>query len=331
MIRDIDNILAKYFSGEASAADLQQLDDWLAQSDANEFYFDEMTMLFEKTAMVSPSHRPDTSGALSKFEQYMQTSAEEKAEIKEEIGKTKTIRPRFYMQIAAVFILLVGVSVFLYLYRSPDESNVIQITAQASEINHLMPDSSHILLAENSEIIYEKDYGNKTKDIELTGKASFDVGSYGEGNLKITAGETFIKDIGTVFTVDAYPASPEITVSVEEGKVLFYSANNKGLELGAGETGIYNRSTKMFEKKIVGNKLAPDMIIFNATPLDEVVSVLNKKFNTAIKITDNNLNKLQITVSFAASDSIDNILQIIAETLLLKIQTEDNNYKIYPR
>mgnify|MGYP003623844449 FL=1 len=67
MIRDIDNILAKYFSGEASAADLQQLDDLVAQSDANEFYFDEMTMLFEKTAMVSPSHRPDTSGALSKF------------------------------------------------------------------------------------------------------------------------------------------------------------------------------------------------------------------------------------------------------------------------
>lgn len=329
MNTDIDILLAKYFSGEASVEDLSRLDDWLAQSQANEEYFDQMTQLYEKTAFIEPSQNPNITKAWNIFEQHIANEEREKGQ--EEVSPKKirrSIKP-LYLQIAAAFAVLISVSLF-FLFRQGDDT--IQVVATNTVINHTMPDNSKVQLAENSTITYDADYGKGERAISLKGKATFEIEGEGDGKMLVHADEVIIEDIGTVFTVDAQPDKSHITVSVKSGKVLFYTLIDEGLALEAGEAGTFNKKTKAFEKLvsndiITGSKRNP--IIFNATPLPEAINILNQNFGTTIVISDSKLNSKLITVNFDPDEDIGQILQIIAETLELNIKYQNGIYTLY--
>ena len=47
MNNEIDIILARYFSGEATEKELQELDIWLSKSNENEELFHQMCLLYQ--------------------------------------------------------------------------------------------------------------------------------------------------------------------------------------------------------------------------------------------------------------------------------------------
>lgn len=321
---DIDILLAKYFSGEASVKELDMLDDWLAESTENESYFDQLTSLYEKSAQVTSPYRVDTSKALDKFEQYMQQSAPLQRNDK---VKTSNRKISIYLQIAAAIAVLIAAALF-FMQTKEDESS-IHIASAETPIEHLMPDNSVILLSQNTSITYNQSYGEDNKSISLEGKASFDIGEKGSGRMRVSVGETFIEDIGTVFTVDGYEDNQYISVNVEDGIVLFYTADNSGLNLYEGETGYFNKSNKQFSKHVGGKNVGYDQIIFEATPLNKVIERLSQQFNVTITLADSSLGSKQITVSFRESEGVEHILQIVAETLLLNFQYQNGEYILF--
>lgn len=330
MNTDIDILLAKYFSGEASAIELERLDDWLAQSQANEDYFEQMSLLFQKTVRYDiPSHQPDVNKAWAMFEQHIQNedkNTEQQTLYAQPKSRKRSLR--LFVQIAAVFIAFVAVSLFFYSRQAGNQN--VQVASAGVDIEHTLPDNTVVYLSANSEIAYNNDYGKTNRTINLKGKGRFDVTDDGtnKGKLLINADDVIIEDIGTVFTVDAYTYNTQITVNVESGKVLFYTADNAGLELEAGETGHYDKLTRMFEKQ--KHTSGKSMIVFDATPLSAVVAELSNRFGVSIHLQDNSLASRQITVSFDADDDIEEILQIIAETLQLTIHiTIDNKGEVY--
>ncbi len=321
---DIDILLAKYFSGEASAKELSMLEDWLAESDENQAYLDQMTFAYEKSAQVTPPRKVDTTKASGIFEQHMQQS---------DANKTKTpireIKIRRYIQVAAVAVILIAVSVFFLLQNKEDNSS-IYIASTENILEHVMPDSSIVLLGKNSSISYNQDYGIESKLVTLTGKASFDISDKSNEKLIVSVGKTFIKDIGTVFTVDGYADNDYISVSVERGIILFYTAENSGLNLYEGETGYYNNVTRQFSKQVEGKMVEYDQIVFDATPLYKVVERLSQQFDIAIMLANDSLSNKQITVSFSQDEGVNHILQIVAETLRLNLQYENGVFILSP-
>lgn len=322
---DIDILLAKYFGGEASADELTALDNWLAQSDENQLYFDEITVLFEKMSGVIPTREPDTAKALAKFEQYMQQHNTVVHDIKPAPHRRKTIS--LLLRIAAVLVIVVGLSAVIYTYTANNGlGDTIKVVASASPLQYVMPDSSMVTLSENSEISYNRDNKSGEMKISLKGKAAFDVSPQSSGKVIVSAGGTFIKDIGTIFTVEAYTNSTDILVTVQNGKVLFYTEDNKGVDLEEGEVGLFNKNTKLFDKRAVSTDINNPLIVFDATPLYEVVQTLQQKYNVVIKIADVVVANRQITVMFDENDNINDILQIIAETLTIKVHKANGVY-----
>lgn len=321
MNTDIDIVLAKYFSGEASAEELRILDSWLAESEANELYFEEMTMVFENAAPTDSYQKADTARALATFEQYMQRSGSGKVAAKPKAKKRNLSK---YFQVAAIFILLVATSVFLYVVSS-NNANPVNIAATDSTVEHILPDNSVVVLAENSSITYSEEPASKGMVVTLVGKASFDVAPEANGKLTVYADEVIIKDIGTVFSVNAYADSPSISVEVESGIVHFYSSFDKGIELYEGELGLYDRTTKQFRKQTAGNE-ASLPLIFDAAPLGDVVNMLSQRFGVPVKLASPDLNNMQITVTFDESQNIDLIVRIVAETLQLNVIKDNNMY-----
>lgn len=327
---NIDILLAKYFSGEASTKELSMLEDWIAESEENQAYFDEMTLAFEKSAQTTPPRAADTAKALSMFEQHLQQSEQPTEQNKSAKNAAKKIAFRRYMQVAAAAIIFVAAASVFFFSQKNEDGKQIYIASTESAIQHTMPDSSNILLSQNSSIRYNQDYSNENKQISLAGKASFDVKNKSGDKLIVSVGETFIKDIGTIFTVDGYEESPYISVSVEDGIVLFYTAGDSGISLYEGETGYFDKATKQFSKQVDGREVGHSQIVFDATPLRKARERLSQQFNVAVMFADSSIGDKQITVSFNANDGIEHILQVIAETLRIAIQYQDGAYILSP-
>ena len=357
----IDILLARYFSGEANADELRQLDVWLSESDKNEIYFNQMTSLYQKTRITTPVPQPNVQKALSQFKEYINKSSK--------IGTQKSTRRNVLIYGLAVASIALLVGVFFVLDFSPSDD--IYLKAETKNTQYILSENTEIMLFEGSQIQYNK---NNKCEIILIGKAHFSVNSKAGKSVLVQAGETFIKDIGTEFTVTAHNPEEEITVEVQQGKVLFYTSVDSGISLAENETGRYDAKTKQFsyilkqistsqiipsedadlqetfptdeqrqeqelsensnpkelksEKKNEPTITADGNLEFNSAYLYEVIDILKNRYHVDIVFENNSMRKMRINVSFNPNESIDNILNIIAETLSIQISKHGAVYII---
>ncbi|MDO9152567.1 MAG: FecR domain-containing protein [Paludibacter sp.] len=320
-----DNLLARYFGGNASEQDMQVLEQWISTSSDNQVYFDQLTNLYAKLGGTdSNTPKPNTDRAKKLFMAYMSKQNNNQRKIVLDTAH-KPIFKRWMVQAASVaLIFTLSFSAWL-IYTS--EQDVVLATGMNLK-QEILPDQTQIELSRNSKITYSSNYGKKSRNIRLEGKASFIVGHKGKGTLLISANETFIEDIGTVFSISAYPDSVEVTVNVREGKVHFFTNKNKGIIISANETGIYNKQTKDFTVLKSRNDTTQVNIIhieFNGVILSEAIKTLNKQYGIVIKFEEPDIGERKITVNFDG-ENVDMILRIIAETLDLNVKKVNDGY-----
>lgn len=313
MTDKVDILLSRYFSGEATESELQQLDNWLAESEENEAYFDRMTALYQQTALMPSMPELDVTKALSDFNKYMNNNGES-------VKKRRfRISPVFRIAAASV-VLLLGIFTFYMLY---EPVKVVNLVAENSAEEYSLFEDASVVLEPNSKIRY---FSDKENELELSGKATFTVEPKQERKLLVQAGATFIKDIGTVFTVTAHNPHDPVMVEVFEGEVQFYTGENEGIIVSMNETAIYDPATKQFTFITMEETL--DEITFVATPLREVAEILSSRYGVNIRIWSRSLENMQISVSFDKYESIEIILEIVAETLGLNISKDANGFVI---
>lgn len=325
MNKEIDSLLARYFGGNTSGNDMQELEQWISTSTENQQYFDEMTSLYAKLggsdAAVST---PDTQLAKDRFIAYISS---QKAII--HTGEYKITRPSFYkswMFRAAGIALFVMLSFATWKVFLADHDMVL--VAQLNSKQEVLNDQTRITLSKNSKITYNSNYAKNDKIIRLEGEAEFKAGHLGKGKLQVIADETFIEDIGTVFAVTAYPDSHFVSVKVREGQVHFFTKKNKGLIISANETGVYDKQAETF--KVLAQRLdsvAPGSmhVDFQGIILRDAIDIISNAYKVKINIADKSICNRKITVNFDGED-VNVVLQIIAQTLDLNLIKGDDGY-----
>jgi len=306
-----DILFARYFSGEATEEELRELDNLLAGSAENEAYFLEMSKLYEQTASITSMLQPNTKKAISNFKNYIGE--------KQTIHFTRKHHSFFskYAAVAAVVALLVGL---FFLFVANDKTDVTAVnikTTNAKTITIL--DHIQVNLSSGAELTYQKESPDKP---ELKGKATFSIAQKTDKQLIVKAGDTYIRDIGTVFTIDATASTDSVSVSVSKGEVVFYTQNNRGIKLEKGEAGVYY--TKKDEFRYLTKNQDTDLIFKNKT-LAEIIPLLESKYGVKIQLEPETLSELQINSSFASNVSVEEILHVMAETLSLHIEKKTSN------
>lgn len=319
MDEKLDILLSRYFTGEANENELQQLDMWLAESKENEVYFDNMTMLFQQAALTPSFSDFENERALSEFKDYIN---------KDEAGRKKRIFriANYYRAIAASIILLAGAISFMLIYNTNSDKQV-QLVALDEKQQYNINDGIEVILDTESKIQYNS---GKNNEVELIGKATFSVNLNEEESEKLLvhAGETYIRDIGTVFTVTAYPSDNYIEVEVDEGEVLFFTEDNAGISVKENQKARYNTSTKQFNYILDNSEYIKNELVFSNATLNEIANTLEFQYGVKILIKPEPLKKVRLNVSFENNESIDNVLMIISETLSVKIIKNENTYII---
>ncbi|MFZ4582344.1 MAG: FecR family protein, partial [Paludibacter sp.] len=296
---ETDNLLAKYFGGNATEQEQNQLEDWIAASPENEQEFLRLTKLYELVGSGRVSKQNfDLAIAKTNFENYMQQTAQMTAEASKHISiNVFTTKQKWYFA-AATIALFITISNFVFRANSDRE---VVLASTTKPIETKLADETKITLSTNSTITYKANYATDNKELALNGEALFDVGGKGNGKLRITAGETFIEDIGTVFQVTAYPSADFVQVKVTEGLVKFYTADNKGVTIRTHETALYDKQTKKFRhlaNSTVQNGIETIVLNLDGVTIKQAIEIISNAYNVNLQFDGNGSSDKQITVSF---------------------------------
>lgn len=315
----IDDLIGKYLAHEASAPERTHVDEWRAAREENEQYFQHLHLIFERAKTVSQTQAFDADRA------WLQV----KSKISKSKVKTISLKPNWsVLRIAAILLISIGAGYFAYQWLNvPVPVTVIAATQKI--VRDSLPDGSFTVLNRNSTIRYAYNKRNDQRKVQLEGEAYFDVKHLEEKPFIIEAGEVIIEDIGTSFNVLAFPESPTIEVYVESGEVAFYTLKDAGLNLVAGETGVYHRNTKSFARimKTDTNKLAykTGVFSFRNADLETIVNELNAVYDAKVKLGNETIKGCRLNVTFR-NERLQDIVEIIAETLGLGFTKEGEDF-----
>lgn len=304
MSRDIYHIMSDYFCGKISDNDRKTLDTWITQPE-NKQIFDEYERVWKITGKISFDVKPDINAEWYRFKLLRRSVKSEK------VIKLNPI----FLRIAAV--LIPAIVLFSVIYFRTSEKNELWVTFASKEKQErkILPDGTEVFLNRNSILAYPEKFGKKKRSVIFSGEAYFDVAK-SKTPFFVDAGETSIKVLGTKFSIRNYKNERTTEVVVEEGKVLFSDQNvkNKSI-LVAGEKAVHS------ENKIVKNKIknynsfawAKEKLVFDETPLKQIVADISNYFNKEIVIRKPIENCL-FTGTFS-NPELEEIIEIICTSV----------------
>lgn len=316
---DMDDLIGKVLAGEATASEQEQVLRWRNQREANEKYFNQFYHIFEKASASSVQLEFDADEAWNNVKRQLH---------KPDAKVIPISRPPYFtpLRVAATIFLVIALSMVVYLKISPP----VQTLAVVSEITtrqDTLPDGSTAFLNKKTELQFEYNPREKTRKVKLKGEAYFTVKHEEEKPFVIEADEILVRDIGTEFNLKAYPDKDTIEIVVTHGEVQFYTKDDPGLNLKAGEKAIYSKRTKEFYRieKPDTNTLAykTKVFSFNNTDLRSVVTLLNEVYNSKISLANESLYTCRLTAYFK-EDNPEIIVEVIAETMGLALTKKDN-------
>ncbi len=316
-----DDLIGKVLAGEGSAQEAEEVLNWVSQSEENKLYYESLKTIFDKAASAEIQIQFDTDAAWNKVRKKI---AEERGHVVP-LYKNRSFfnQP---LRIAAGIIILLGVAYAAYQWTAPAFQTLALVSGQATKTDTL-PDGTTAFLNKRSELTYEFNPRKKIRKVVLKGEAYFSVKHEAEKPFIIEAEDILVRDIGTEFNLKAYPDKDTIEIIVMHGEVQFYTKNDEGLNLQAGEKAIYTKSSKKFYRieKPDTNALAykTKVFSFNNTDLKSVVNLLNEVYNSKIKLANEKLFNCRLTANFK-EDNASIIAEVIAETMGLTITRKDD-------
>lgn len=307
---DIYELITAYLGDELNEKGINRINEWRRLSSLNEEEFQRIKNIWRLKSLLGSMESFDTKSALERFRSNIRSS-------------NKNII-RIFQRIASILILpLLAYTLFLVQaeYFPTKKSDVVWLHFQSipgAITNLKLPDGTNVTLNMGSSIDYPSSFNEDTREVKLTGEAFFDVSHNEDCPFLVNTGEMNVKVLGTKFNVSNYEESESLEVVLESGKVGLYKGecNNKtNLKLlNAGERAVYNKNQKTIaiDRVNVKNYICwkEGILVFNDSPMQEVVNKLNRWFNVNIYFDDDRLNEYYFTATFV-DENLDQILELL--------------------
>jgi len=268
--------------------------------------------------------QPDTRKAWNK----LHTRLSEEQLIPAENHLTESRFFPAFLRVAAVMLVLAGVAAALYfgLNRKPAVEMVqINTVNEQNTLIKTLADGSVIYLAQNSLFSFPKEFEPSGRNVELKGEAFFDITPYPGKPFTIETDEATIQVLGTAFNVKTKNGGA-FELIVDRGKVKVTMKNHPSESefVVAGEmiTAVNNHVVK--SKNASGNSHAwyTRKMQFKDEALQNILSVLNRNFNTTFVTANQEIGNRKLTVTFG-NETPETMLALICQAFNLKSQAKN--------
>lgn len=287
--------IEKVISGTSTKENAQKVVDWLSSSIEGQQYLSDIlerdAYFFEQEekAFFLPS-KNQSERIYRKISLKINNSI-----IKRNVFKIAAVFIPFVVFIGLLFIIEEQVNLF-----EKNEYNEIH-TKRGEKIRLFLHDGSEIFLNADSKIRYPKKFGFGKRKVYLDGEAYFKITSSKTRPFIVQTGKSFISVLGTSFNVNAYSEDNEVKVVLDEGKVLFNAAGNTYslipsqkliFKQKTGETTVWNLT-----KSINESLWRDDFVVLNDTPLQETLSLLERRYDVSFHVLDDAINHYSFTLT----------------------------------
>jgi transmembrane sensor len=256
------------------------------------------------------------------------------------LSKTDGIKNKFRIQtlirIAAAALIITGLGVtMLYLNKTSPFAERVVVASNKNEknIEISLPDGSKVFLNRNSELSYNKNLGQSSRNVTLKGEAFFDIKRNPSMPFIINAGEASVKVLGTTFSVLTSNANNSVEVFVKTGNVMISdNAGTQKLILEPGFIGVMNSKSSSKKVNEDPNYLSwnTDSLTYNGIKLDVVFSDLKKVYNIDVVAENPEILNEAISTTFYKQPQ-DSIIQVICATFIFSYKKEGTVYHLSKR
>ena len=364
-MKDIELIIAGYFTGSISDEDLENLQEWINKNFENRKHFNQIKDAWILSGgKTCSSLIPVTSLNIKRSgndEFGLGLASEGKG--REKAGFKK------YLKLAASWLLFLGLgSIITWLASERPEGKQAITMNRTVEVSAplgarsivLMPDSTQIWLNAGTTIRYNQDFGHETRTLNLTGEAYFDVADDSLHPFIVNTSGIVVRALGTRFNVKAYPEEKTISATLEEGKIIVQILSkpekDAGILLHPKDKLIYHKETKATEKYVESaeEKIKPEKNsihrikdvniisdvrtelytswkdprwVIDGEPLSTLTPMLERRFNMKILFEDEQLKKYRFTGTIE-NETVDQLLNALKMTAPLDYKINKDTLKL---
>lgn len=209
-------LILKYINGELKdESEKRFVDNWINQDKQNKNYFDELKALWFSSEINNNVINEAKTNVWSRIENQMLVQEENSKVIKHIFNWKKAIA------IAASILLVVSIGISILYFNKNQKSEYYRFTADSGSKSKIeLVDGTVVYLNSETELLVPKDFGDKKRNVKLTGEAYFKVQKTKNKSLfTVEASNLNIKVLGTEFNVKSYPEEGTIETTLEKGKV----------------------------------------------------------------------------------------------------------------
>lgn len=285
--------------------DIEEVVNWVEASKENKEEFETLKNLW----------------AISGFANYDSYAGVEQG--KTVVLGSKRLIPLYLLKYAAVFVLAFFIgSLSIYFIGNQDSAELASNTVivpygESAEV--YLSDNTHVWLNSGTKLVYPAKFEGKTRNVELTGEAYFDVSHNPENPFHVQTPELTIEVLGTSFNVEAYNKTAEVNVTLVEGKVNLQNTLGSILtELSPGE----NARFDLAQKKIRIAKVNTDFfttwkdgyLLFKDETLEEMALKFERWYNVKVIFDDEAIKQIKFTGTILKNKPIDQVFDILKYT-----------------
>ena len=287
------DLLYKYFKGNANIEEEKQILDWVDASDENRKAFQKERMLYD-IALFSEEKQSERLKRKTRILPILQWTA----------------------RIAAVMIILFGSGLLFKDYRYNKSAQLQTVAVPAGQRAQItLADGTKVWLNSQSTLTYASNFGRQERNVLLDGEAYFEVSKNEKIPFFVNTETNKVRVVGTSFNVCAYNGSNEFETTLVTGIVDIYTLKGEKpiTRLEKGEFfGLYHGKA---QKKILPSydylRWKEGLYCFDDSPLSCMFSKLEKYYNVKITVNNPKLLDYHCTGKFKEQDGIEHILRVI--------------------
>jgi len=312
-----DELLFRYFSGQASSLQKNQIEEWI-QDSANLELFYQALASWEKQNL---QYQTDTDQAIRQHIARIEASTPDTQARQEDLpARSRRFATRYWLAAASVVLLLCAAIGF---YQSFFQYKTFA-TDFGQTLSFGLPDGSQVTLNANSSLrIPRFGFGDDSREVFLRGEAEFQV-KHTHNNARFIVKTPYALDVvvlGTRFSVLARNRATRVALT--QGKVqLFYKTAKKTHKktMKPGELASLNQQGQVEISPMANpseqTAWKDHRFVFAATPLSEIALMIEEVFGVKVLIPEPSVAQMTVSGSFAAHDA-EELIETLAEASTL--------------
>jgi ferric-dicitrate binding protein FerR (iron transport regulator) len=340
------DLLSLKLSGDATARELELLQEQLLLNPQWQFLYDQMMRPYTHLTDVDLTHQAFAAHFVKmqlqgKLKDSYAPVLENLVPVPENQPAERPLNRKLaFAGVAAASII--GVVFLLVVHQRAAPSSAASLneiaTKKGSKSNIKLPDGTEVWLNADSKLSYKENFSGNTREVMLVGEAYFDVARDISHPFIIHTGKASIRVLGTVFNVRNYPQEKSIETTLMHGKIeVSYSdlpkekiilqpfqklIVMKEIDEAAKSTGknsaIYpakkveltSVTYSSTDSLIAETSWLDDKMVFVNQPLEKIAQELERHFAVTILFENPRVKGYRYTGVFS-NESIDKILQIL--------------------